>query len=155
MEIKKTTFLLNILKFVLGGIGVLGCILVVNGPNTNAGSQAVEEFRESFEMSFTMLYTIIIILSSVGIILFFFAYHFIIQPKKTALSIMGILLSFITYIVFYLIGTSDTSNSLHLKNEVSNGVVAATTAGIYTTFVAVIVAMLAIFLLPIYNRFKK
>jgi hypothetical protein len=155
MDVKKTTLLLNILKFVLGGIGVLACILVVNGPNTNAGSQVVEEFRESFEMSFTMLYTIALILTSVAIILFFFAFHFVLQPKKTAISIMGILLAFITYVLFYLIGTSDTSSSLQLKNEVSNGVVAATTAGIYTTFVAVIVAMSAIFLLPIYNRFKK
>lgn len=155
MDVKKTALLLNILKFVLGGIGVLACILVVNGPNTNAGSQVVEEFRESFEMSFTMLYTIIIILASVAIILFFFAFHFVLQPKKTAISIMGILLSFVTYVFFYLIGTSDTSSSLQLKNEVTNGVVVATTAGIYTTFVAVIVAMLAIFLLPIYNRFKK
>ena len=48
MDPKKTALLLNIVKFVLSGIGVLACILVINGPNTTAGNQAVEEFRDGF-----------------------------------------------------------------------------------------------------------
>ncbi len=55
MDPKKTALLLNIVKFVLSGIGVLACILIINGPNTNAGSQVVEEFRDGFEMSFYIL----------------------------------------------------------------------------------------------------
>ena len=91
MDPKKTALLLNIVKFVLSGIGVLACILVINGPNTTAGSQAVEEFRDGFEMSFAMLFTIVVIFACVALILAFFVIHFISQPKKTALSIMGIL----------------------------------------------------------------
>ena len=68
---------------------------------------------------------------------------------------MGILVSFVVYMVFYIGGTSDTSKSLLLKNEVSDGVVLTTTAGIYVIFVALAVAILAIIVLPIYNRFKK
>ena len=155
MDAKKTALLLNIIKFVLSGVGVLACILVINGPNTNAGSQVVEEFRDGFEMSFAMLFTIAVIIACVAMIIAFFAIHFISQPKKTALSIMGILVSFVVYMVFYVAGTSDTSKSLLLKNEVSDGVVLTTTAGIYTTFVALAVAVLVIIFLPIYNRFKK
>jgi len=155
MDAKKTALLLNIIKFVLSGVGVLACILVINGPNTNAGSQVVEEFRDGFEMSFALLFTIAVIFACVAMIIAFFVIHFISQPKKTALSIMGILVSFVVYMVFYIGGTSDTSKSLLLKNEVSDGVVLTTTAGIYTTFVALAVAVLVIILLPIYNRFKK
>jgi hypothetical protein len=155
MDAKKTALLLNAIKFVLSGVGVLACILVINGPNTNAGSQVVEEFRDGFEMSFAMLFTIAVIFACVAMIIAFFVLHFISQPKKTALSIMGILVSFVVYMVFYIGGTSDTSKSLLLKNEVSDGVVLTTTAGIYTTFVALAVAVLVIILLPIYNRFKK
>ncbi|MFM7661383.1 MAG: hypothetical protein ACKO6A_01825 [Bacteroidota bacterium] len=143
------------MKFVLSGIGVLACILVINGPNTNAGIQVVEEFRDGFEMSFAMTFTILVIAACVALILVFFVMHFIRQPKKTALSIMGILVSLAVYIIFYLAGTSDTSKSLLLKNEVSDGVVVATTAGLYTTFVALAAAVLVIIILPIYNRFKK
>lgn len=155
MDAKKTALLLNTIKFVLSGVGVLACILVINGPNTNAGSQVVEEFRDGFEMSFALLFTIAVIFACVAMIIAFFVIHFISQPKKTALSIMGILVSFVVYMVFYILGTSDTSKSLLLKNEVSDGVVLTTTAGIYTTFVALAVAVLVIILLPIYNRFKK
>lgn len=155
MDAKKTALLLNAIKFVLSGVGVLACILVINGPNTNAGSQVVEEFRDGFEMSFAMLFTIAVIFACVAMIIAFFVIHFISQPKKTALSIMGILVSFVVYMVFYIAGTSDTSKSLLLKNEVSDGVVLTTTAGLYTTFVALAVAVLVIILLPIYNRFKK
>ena len=155
MDAKKTALLLNTIKFVLSGVVVLACILVINGPNTNAGSQVVEEFRDGFEMSFALLFTIAVIFACVAMIIAFFVIHFISQPKKTALSIMGILVSFVVYMVFYIGGTSDTSKSLLLKNEVSDGVVLTTTAGIYTTFVALAVAVLVIILLPIYNRFKK
>ncbi|MBM3453392.1 MAG: hypothetical protein FJX84_09685 [Bacteroidetes bacterium] len=155
MDPKKTSLVLNIVKFVLSGIGVLACILVINGPNTNAGIQVVEEFRDGFEMSFAMMFTILVIAACVALILVFFVMHFISQPKKTALSIMGILVSLAVYIIFYIAGTSDTSKSLLLKNEVSDGVVVATTAGLYTTFVALAAAVLVIILLPIYNRFKK
>jgi len=155
MDAKKTALLLNTIKFVLSGVGVLACILVINGPNTNAGSQVVEEFRDGFEMSFALLFAIAVIFACVAMIIAFFVIHFISQPKKTALSIMGILVSFVVYMVFYIGGTSDTSKSLLLKNEVSDGVVLTTTAGIYTTFVALAVAVLVIILLPIYNRFKK
>jgi hypothetical protein len=155
MDAKKTALLLNIIKFVLSGVGVLACILVINGPNTNAGSQVVEEFRDGFEMSFAILFTIAVIFACVAMIIIFFIIHFISQPKKTTLSIMGILVSFVVYMVFYIGGTSDTSKSLLLKNEVSDGVVLTTTAGIYVIFVALAVAILAIIVLPIYNRFKK
>lgn len=155
MDAKKTALLLKAIKFVLSGVGVLACILVINGPNTNAGSQVVEEFRDGFEMSFAMLFTIAVIFACVALIIAFFVLNFISQPKKTALSIMGILVSFVVYMVFYIGGTSDTSKSLLLKNEVSDGVVLTTTAGLYTTFVALAVAVLVIILLPIYNRFKK
>ncbi len=155
MDAKKTALLLNIIKFVLSGVGVLACILVINGPNTNAGSQVVEEFRDGFEMSFAILFTIAVIIACVAMIIIFFIIHFISQPKKTTLSIMGILVSFVVYMVFYIGGTSDTSKSLMLKNEVSDGVVLTTTAGIYVIFVALAVAILAIIVLPIYNRLKK
>jgi ABC-type spermidine/putrescine transport system permease subunit II len=68
---------------------------------------------------------------------------------------MGILVSFVVYMIFYFAGTTDTYKTLLLNTEWSDEVVKTTTAGIYTTFVALAVAVIVIILLPIYNRFKK
>ncbi len=155
MDAKKTGLLLNIIKWILSGVGVIACVLVINGPNTNAGTQAVAEFRDGFEMSFAMLFTIAVMIACVAMILVFFLLHFISQPKKTALSIMGILVSLVVYLIFYFAGTTDTSKTLLLKGDVTDGVVLTTTAGIYTTVVALVVAVLVIVFLPIYNRFRN
>jgi hypothetical protein len=155
MDAKKTGLLLNIIKWILSGVGVIACVLVINGPNTNAGTQAVAEFRDGFEMSFAMLFTIAVMIACVAMILVFFLLHFISQPKKTALSIMGILVSLVVYLIFYFAGTTDTSKTLLLKGDVTDGVVLTTTAGIYTTVVALVAAVLVIVFLPIYNRFRN
>jgi hypothetical protein len=106
-------------------------------------------------MSFAMLFTIAVMIACVAMILVFFLLHFISQPKKTALSIMGILVSLVVYLIFYFAGTTDTSKTLLLKGDVTDGVVLTTTAGIYTTVVALVAAVLVIVFLPIYNRFRN
>ena len=68
---------------------------------------------------------------------------------------MGILVSLVVYLIFYFAGTSDTAKSLLLKGDVSDGTVLTTTAGIYTTIVALAIAVLVIVFLPIYNRFRN
>jgi hypothetical protein len=70
------------------------------------------------------------------------------------MSIIGLVIALVVYLVFSAVGTSDTSATLQLKNAVSDGTVATTTAGLYTVGLALFVGVAAIVIMPIINRFK-
>ena len=76
------------------------------------------------------------------------------QTKKTLMSIIGLVIALVVYLIFSAAGTSDTSATLQLKNAVSDGTVATTTAGLYTVGLAIFVGIAAIVVMPIINRFK-
>ena len=152
---KNIPLFLNILKATLAGLGVLFCFLVIGGPNVNEKIEVVEAFRDSTKMDLAILYMIGLISAGVVLILLFFLIQLITQSKKTVMSIIGILAALIIYLIFYAAGTSDTSATLLLKNPVSDGVVATTTAGLYTVGVALFAGIVAIVVFPIINFFKK
>ncbi len=155
MNNKNIPMFLNILKATLAGLGVLFCILVIGGPNVNEETQVVEQFRDGTKMNLAIMYMIGLIATGVVLILLFFLIQLITQSKKTVMSIIGILVALVIYMIFYFAGTSDNSASLLLKNPVSDGVVQTTTAGLYTVGVALFAGIVAIVVFPIINMFKK
>jgi hypothetical protein len=52
-------------------------------------------------------------------------------------------------------GTTDTTDTLLLKNPVSQGVVDTTTAGVYTIMVGMAIGVLVIVLGPLMGRYRK
>ena len=98
-----------------------------------------------------------IIFASVGLILFFFVVQLIKTPKKTALSIIGILVALVLYFILVLIGTSDTNESLALLEDVQvdQGTIASASAGLYIVIIGIIVALLVVVLGPLMGRYRK
>ena len=154
MKEQKFNLYLTILKGILVGIGVVCCAFIIGGPNVNQELQEVEAFRDGAKMAVAINYTIGIILSGVGLIFLFFFVQLVTQTKKTLMSIIGLVIALVVYLVFSAVGTSDTSATLQLKNAVSDGTVATTTAGLYTVGLAIFVGVAAIVIMPIINRFK-
>ena len=157
METKKLNLYMSILKFGLVGIGVILCLFLFGGPNMENTLEQQEAFRDGGSMSIATSFAGFIIFASVGLILFFFVVQLIKNPKKTALSIIGILVALVLYLILLLIGTSDTNESLALLEDVQveQGTIVSSSAGLYTVIIGIIVAMLVVVLGPFMGRYRK
>jgi hypothetical protein len=71
------------------------------------------------------------------------------------MAIIGIVISIIVYIIFYFGGTTDSNETLALRNKVSDGVILTTTAGLYTVGVILIVGVLVVIAGPLMGRYRK
>jgi hypothetical protein len=91
----------------------------------------------------------------VALVLLFFFVQLITNPKRTVISIFGILLFVGVYLVISLIGTVDTNETLALRNPVSLGVINTTSAGIYTILIGMFAGLLVVILGPLMGRYRK
>jgi hypothetical protein len=157
MDTKKLNMFMNILKFGLVAVGVIACMLVIGGPNMESTVEDQESFREGASLGMAINYTMLIIIASVAIVLLFFMIQLITNTKKTALSIIGVIVALVVYLIFWAMGTSDTNDSLALLEsvQVEQGTIATTTAGIYTAIVGVAVGALVWILSPLMGRLRK
>jgi hypothetical protein len=151
----NTNLIINVVRILLVVIGVGASLAVIGGPNVTAGKEVLEKFRESTEMNLAIYYTLGILAAAMLIVIGFFLFQLVTQTKKTLISISGLLVASIIYVVFYFAGTPDTSDALQLKNPVSQGVVNNTTAGIYTVFVCLLLGVLVIIAGPLMGRYRK
>ena len=155
MNIKKIDLLMSILKIGLGGVGVILCIMLFNAPNVSAGKEAVEAYRDGSQMSAAIYFTFFMMATLLGFVLIFFLLQLVTDTKRTLIAIVGILVSVIIYLISLSFGTTDTTDTLLLKNPVSQGVVDTTTAGVYTIFAGMAIGALVIILGPLMGRYRK
>jgi hypothetical protein len=157
MDDKKLNMIMTVLKVVLVVIGVVACFMVILGPNGEAEEKVREEFMKSFSLGLAINYTLYIILGGVAVILVFFLVQLITNTKKTALSIAGILAAGVLYVIFRLVGSTDTNESLDLSEKVQQNaeVISTTTAGIYTGLVLLTIGALVWILGPLMGRLRK
>ncbi len=146
---------MTIIKFGLGGVGVVLSVLLFFAPNVSEGTEVVEAYREGPQMSYAIWYTIILMLVLLGAVMLFFILQIFTDTKKTLIAIAGILVSVVIYVICLSAGTSDTTDTLLLKNPVSQGVVNTTTAGIWTIMVGMLIGALVIIAGPFIGRFRK
>jgi uncharacterized membrane protein len=139
MNSDKLTTILGFVRVALVVVGVGSSLFLFSGPNVNDGTEAVEAFREGGKLSTAILFTMGIILASVGLVFLFFFTQLATNTKKTVMSIIGLLIAVVVYLVFLGIGTSDTSETLLLKNPVEDSTVVSTTAGIITVGLGILV----------------
>ncbi len=154
----KFASIMNIVKIAIAVIGVVLSLFLFMGPNTDKPLEVIEEFREGATLSSAIWYFIIIFMACIGLILGFFVFQLASNPKKTLMSIIGIVVAFVLYFILWGIGTSDTRESLRLAEslgEISPGTISSTTAGIYTVLVGLGLALLAIILSPFMGKLKK
>jgi hypothetical protein len=155
MSAKKINLLMSIIKFGLGGVGVVLSVLLFFAPNVSEGTEVVEAYREGPQMSYAIWYTIILMLALLGIVVVFFLLQIVTDTKKTVIAIAGIMVSVVIYLICLSAGTSDTTDTLLLKNPVSQGIVNTTTAGIWTIMVGMLIGALVIIAGPFMGRFRK
>ncbi|MEJ6589967.1 MAG: hypothetical protein QNL43_09220 [Crocinitomicaceae bacterium] len=154
MKEEKMNLILTITRYALVLIGVGLSVMLFSGPTVADGKAAMTEFRESGSMS-AIYYTLFIIVTAVVAVLGFFMYQIAMQPKKTLLSIVGIVVAFVLYFVMYFSGSSDTMKSLALRHEASDSVIAATSAGVYTIGICLAVGVLVVVFGPLMGRYRK
>lgn len=157
MDSKKLNLMMNVLKYVLVALGVLAFFLVFQGPNMNESEAVRNEFLESGKLAYAVSYTGFILFAGVGLILVFFVLQLITNTKKTLKSIMGLVIALLVFLIFYMMGTSDTNESLQLKEAqyVSSGTIATTTAGLFTVIAGIFVGLLVWILSPFMGRLRK
>jgi hypothetical protein len=156
MDAKKLNIGLNALKFVVAIVGVLLSIFLFNAPNVTAETEVVETYRDSSVIfSSAIWFTIIIFFALVALVLLFFLVQLISNPKRTVISILGILVFLGVYLVISLMGTADTNDTLALRNPVSLGVINTTSAGIYTILIGMFAGLLVVILGPLMGRYRK
>ena len=151
----KNINVLTLVRFALVIVGVGASFLLFNGPSVADGKAAVAAYRESSELGFAINYTLGLILLGIVVIIGFFVFSIIIQPKKTLLSIVGLLVSAALFFIIFTVGTSDNQDSLSLKMEASQNVVNLASAGIYTIGLCIGIGFLAIVLGPLMGRYRK
>lgn len=155
MKTKNLNLYMTILKAVLIAVGVILSLFLFGGPNVTSSDKAVvAAFRDGSEMSLATYFTTFVFVLCVGLILVFFVVQIISNPKKTLISIMGILVALVIYLIFYFAGTTDTNASLQLRNPVGQGSILTTTAGLYTAFVGMVIAFLAV-VMGFFTRLKR
>lgn len=159
MDSKKLNLALTIFKFTLGILGVIACALVIVGPSGAGGveKEVVDAFRDGGSMSFAVGFTGFIMIACIALILIFFVVQLISNPKKTIMSIVGILAMLVLYLVLSMMGSSDVADDLQLQvsQPVSQSTVNSTTAGLWTAIIAIGVTILAALLGPVLSRFRK
>jgi hypothetical protein len=156
MDAKKLTVGLNALKFSIAIVGVVLSLFLFNAPNVVAGTEAVETYRDgSVIFSSAIWFTIIIFFALCAFVLLFFFVQLISNPRRTVISILGILIFLGIYLVISLMGTTDTNETLALRNQVSSGVINTTSAGIYTIIIGMFAGLLVVILGPFMGRYRK
>tara|TARA_B110000459_G_scaffold67433_1_gene75738 strand:+ start:1035 stop:1499 length:465 start_codon:yes stop_codon:yes gene_type:complete len=154
MKEDKMNLILTITRYALVLIGVGLSVMLFSGPTVADGKAAMTEFRESGSMT-AIYYTLFIIATAVIAVLGFFAYQIAMQPKKTLMSIVGIVVAFVLYFVMYFSGSSDTMKTLALRHEASDSVIAATSAGVYTIGFCLAIGVLVVVFGPLMGRYRK
>jgi drug/metabolite transporter (DMT)-like permease len=149
----------NILKVAIATLGIILCLFLFAGPAASTATLSeIESFRDGGQMSAAIMFSIIILVTCLALIFFFFFRQLISNPKKTILSIIGIVVGLVLYLLFYAAGTSDTSEGLGLTKsigEVSLGTIRSTTAGLYTVLSGLVIALLAIIITPFIGKLRK
>tara|TARA_R110002072_G_scaffold172042_4_gene325849 strand:+ start:5195 stop:5668 length:474 start_codon:yes stop_codon:yes gene_type:complete len=157
MDTKKLNLYMSILKVGLVAIGVIASLFLFSGADMNSTLQDQVSFRDGMSLSFSTSFTGFLIIASVGLILLFFIVQLISNPKKTIMSIVGLVAALVLYLIFLMVGTSDNNTSLQLAEDVQveKGTIVSTTAGLYLVITLIVVALLAAVLSPLMGRLRK
>ena len=154
MKEEKLQLILTVVRYSLALIGVGLCILLFSGPNVADGMGKMKEFRESSKM-IGVDYTVFILGLAIFSVVGFFVYQLVMQPKKTVSAIIGIVAATLVFFVIFLVGSSDTNESLHLRHAVSDQVITTATAGIYTILICIGAGVLSVLVGPVLGRYRK
>lgn len=155
MKSNKLDLAMNVLKFGLVAIGVVLCLLIINGPNAEQTQMEIETFREGASLGAAISFSGLLLFLCVAVVVLFFIVQLITNTKKTVFSIIGIIVAFVLYFILSMVGTSDTNASLALRDPVADSTINSTSAGLYTVIIGLVISILVIVLGPFMGRMRK
>lgn len=155
MNSSKLNLIMNIIKIGLAVIGILLCVFLFGGPNMENTVEEQQAFRDGTQMSLAVSFTGFVVFAGIGLILLFFVFQLITNPKKTVMSIIGLIVAAVLYVIFLMLGTSDTNESLALRDPVALSTISTTTAGIITVIAGLAIGVLAVAIGPFIGRYRK
>ncbi len=154
METKKLNLILSIVKIALGAIGVLICAFLIIGPGPTAEPKERVEFLDSPVMNLGTYFTFAIILLAVILVIGFFLYQLIVSPKRTFMSIISIIAAGVLFLIFWVIGSSDTSESIGVAEQYNDSI-SWISAGLIVVFIGIVIGFAAAFGGPLYGRLRS
>lgn len=135
---------MTLLKYVIGIIGLIACVWVLaTSPGPDATEITKKDYADSAQMSLAIYYTIITIVAVVAVVLLFFLFQLVTNTKKTAMSIIGIIVALVFFLILWMMGSSDTEESLGLVGRTNQKTINWVSAGIYTIIIGVVIGVLA------------
>ena len=149
--------LLNILKIVLGVLGVLFVLLAVVKLPADLKSLTLEDQEAAMNNSQLGLmtnFTIFLVLLGAILILGFFFYELVTNPKKTWKAVIGYILSGVAFLIFYA-AAKGTVTPVAIKDGISHATLKATEAGLYLTIVMVVIGFILMLVAPLFRYLKK
>jgi hypothetical protein len=158
MNEKKLSLIGNVIKILFISIGVILCGLVIMGPNADSAvnsPEVIEKFRDGASMGAAIGFTGFLIAVCTGLVVLFFVLLLFSDFKKAIKSMIGIIAFTLIYVVINSIGSSDTAESLRLMVPADKSTIDSTHAGIYTAFICLIIAALAVLAGPFMGRLRK
>jgi len=154
---EKIGTILNIVKFVLG---ILGVVLVAWVIGSDPGSfndltmEQKEEFLNGGPMSGSMNYALGIILAGVILILGFFVYSLMLDAKKALKSVIGYAAAALLFFVFFGIAGGEMT-PVALKDGIDESTIKASEAGLYLAIFAIAVGFVAMLVSPLFRYLKN
>lgn len=155
---KKLNILSWVIKILFAVPALLATVIVMMSDVSSASDIVKQEFMDSFWFSSAINITIFSMAVAAILIIIFFIFLLISQPKQAIRSILGIIVSGIVFFILYLIGTNDTTSSLQIQEniQVSQGQLDFTHAGVYTALIAIgVTSFIALFMGFIMKLFRN
>lgn len=149
--------MLNILKIALGVLGALFVVLAVAELPSDFKALTVEERDATIinpKLVMMTNFTLFVILLGLILIVGFFLFGMVTNPKKTIKSVLGYLASGLAFFVFYAMAKG-TPTEASEKFDIAQSTIKATEAGLYLTIVMVVIGFALMLLGPLFRYIKK
>jgi hypothetical protein len=149
--------MLNILKIALGVLGALFVLLAVVKLPADLKSLTVEEQQAALnnpQLSLVTNFTLFLVLLGAILIVVFFLFGLISDPKKTIRSVIGYLVAGVAFLIFYA-AAKGTVTPMAEKFGIEQSTLKATEAGLYLTIFMVIVGFALMLVGPLFRYIKK
>lgn len=157
MNSTKKSMFLNILKIVLGVLGALFVLLAIFALPGDVKELNLEEKTAAINNSkfgLMMGFTIFIVILGAVLVVGFFLFGLITDTKKTLKAVLSYAISGLAFLILYVIAKGSVTQ-FSIEEGISTSTLKATEAGLYLTFVMVIVGFLLMLVGPFFKHIKK
>lgn len=141
-KLKLIGLIINIL--IIAPTLLFGILVMAAGINAESATADIEAFKDSLSFNGVFSISFIALIGCAALVILFFVLSLITRPVAAIKSILGIIIAALFFYVCYLIGTSDSAESLKIAGSISTdqSTINFAHAGIITALVAISIAAL-------------